>query len=66
MGKLFKDNSKAFRNYAKQDYDMLNTAFGDDYWNLIDSSKHKVVNSLKGGLVCYCYIIDQIIYTESS
>lgn len=63
MGKLFLHDSLAFKNYAKNDYNKLINAYGDQDWDLIDSSKQKIINNLKGGLVCYCYTIDEIVYS---
>ena len=61
MGVMFQDNSQVFQQFAKKDYDVFKQAYGDDDWDLIDSDKKQFLRWINDGLVCYCYIVDQVV-----
>ena len=40
------------------------TAYGDSLWDLTDPDKKKYIDKLKGGLICFCSLLDEIIEPE--
>lgn len=64
MGQMFEGNSKAFAGFAKIDYDILIEAYGQQNWDLTDPEKKPYVARLKGGLVCFCFLMNELINTN--
>lgn len=61
MGELFKSKTDIFAKFAKSDYDLLANAFGKDKtWDLTDPTKKEQVSEVKGGLVCFCTMLNEI------
>lgn len=61
MSTNFDDNTVAFANFAKVEYDQLTKAYGDKMWDLTDPDKKKEIKELKGGLVCFCYLMNGVL-----
>lgn len=39
-------------------------AYGDKDWDLTDPAKKRTVEEVKGGLVCFCFLYNEIVNSD--
>lgn len=64
MSVMFSKKPGAFANFAEHEYDILSQAYNKTELDLIDKTKKEVIRELKGGLVCFCYVLEGYVNSD--